>query len=156
MKIVLVIVCYLLSAININLSDVRKLYIQVHNSIDKQHEFVALLQNVNDSTVELKAYKAVARIIESKSLKGKQRTDLFRQATQMLDKAVEEDSTNLEVRLIRLSVQEHLPKFLNYNKSINDDVQFINANLKKVKDKELRDYINQYMSQSKQFKQLQK
>lgn len=151
MKILLTILVCFISLKNSTLSEIRQAYSQVNNSTEKQQEFVTLLQKTTDDTPVIRAYRAAATIIASKSLKGKQRTDLFKEGTSMLEKIVKEQSDDLEIRLIRLSVQEHLPKFLNYNKNINDDAQFIKDNLSKIKDKELLNYVNSYITQSKQF-----
>lgn len=151
MKILLTILVCFISLKNSTLSEIRQAYSQVNNSTEKQQEFVTLLQKTADDTPVIRAYRAAATIIVSKSLKGKQRTDLFKEGTSMLEKTVKEQSDDLEIRLIRLSVQEHLPKFLNYNKNIDDDAQFIKNNLSKIKDKELLNYVNSYISQSKQF-----
>lgn len=49
----------------------------------------------------------------------------FKRGKTNIEKAVNSDSDNVEIRLIRLSVQKNCPAFLGYSKNIKEDEQFI-------------------------------
>ena len=54
--------------------------------------------------------------------------------------------------MIRLSIQENIPKAFNYNANIQEDADFIKNKLKTTKDTQLKTYVEHYVKQSKSFK----
>ena len=65
-----------------------------------------------------------------------------------LEEAILKDSTNTEYHFLRLMIQEHAPKILNYNADIEKDNIYIRKNFKKVC-KELKEIMMDYSKQSK-------
>ncbi len=138
---------------NANLTDIRDLYSNVTSSKTKQKEFVAFMQTVNSSESVVQAYKGAAFILQSKNTTDKkEKKELFVKGAELIEKAVSKDSKNIEIRLIRLSVQENLPKALKYNSNIEQDVDFIQKSITTTKDSELKLYVEKYIKQSKSFK----
>ena len=56
----------------------------------------------------------------------------FKRGKTNIEKAVNSDSDNVEIRLIRLSVQKNCPAFLGYSKNIKEDEQFIIKHKEKI------------------------
>jgi len=55
-----------------------------------------------------------------------------------LDQLIESYPDNLELRFLRLTIQENVPKFLGYNKNLKEDKEFIYKNLTNILDKDLK------------------
>ena len=49
----------------------------------------------------------------------------FKKNTSLLDSVVRQNPSNLEVRLLRYAIQKMSPSFLNYNTSIDEDLDMI-------------------------------
>ena len=50
-----------------------------------------------------------------------------------IEKAIEMDPQNAELRFIRLSIQKNIPSFLNYHSNLKEDEYWIRKNLDQVK-----------------------
>lgn len=136
-----------------NLTEIRNLYSNVSSSKEKQQDFITYMQKVDAKQPVFQAYKGAVLILQSKNTTVKNdRKQLFVNGAGLIDKSVNKEPENIEIRLIRLSIQENIPKALKYNSNIQEDVTFINKNLNHIKDSELKSYIQQYVKQSKSFK----
>lgn len=65
----------------------------------------------------------------------------FNKGKKYIETAVKEDSLNVEIRFIRLSVQKNCPAFLGYNKHIDMDSKFIAAHKNSIKSGYLKKMI---------------
>lgn len=128
-----------------DLNALRLLYRDANLSEEQAQAFYAPLADVtqNDKPV-LVAYKGAAMALLARYEKLAARGGKVKEAVTWIEKAVSEEPDNAEIRLIRLSVQEHLPKFLKYNSNIEDDRQFIQQALPTIKDAGLTAMINGY------------
>ncbi len=70
----------------------------------------------------------------------------FKKGRDMLDKAIDRDNTNPEMRLLRLSAQINAPSFLGYNNNIEADKRVILEALDKMTDKDLKQRIVRFMA----------
>lgn len=136
-----------------NLTEIRNLYSNVSSSKEKQQDFITYMQKADTKKPVFQAYKGAALILQSKNTTVKSdRKQLFVNGAGLIDKSVNKEPENIEIRLIRLSIQENIPKALKYNSNIQEDVTFINKNLNHIKDSELKSYVQRYVKQSKSFK----
>lgn len=136
---------------NVNLIDIRSLYSQVTISKDKQSDFISYMENVESKTAVIQAYKGAALILQSKST-AKNRKQIFTAGAKLIEESISKEPNNIEIRLIRLSIQENIPKALKYNANIQEDVSFIQKHKNAIKDSELKSYVNQYVELSRSFK----
>jgi len=128
-----------------DLDALRLLYRDATQSEEQARAFAAPLADVSKSdTPVLVAYKGAALALLARYEKLAARGPKVKEAVPWIEHAVAEDPGNAEIRLIRLSVQEHLPKFLKYNSDIEEDRQFIQEALPAVKDPGLSAMINGY------------
>ncbi len=67
---------------------------------------------------------------------------IFTTERDQLEKLIETNPDNLHLRYLRLVIQEHTPKILNYFSSIDKDKLMINQFLLK---KDETDYLDQYI-----------
>lgn len=70
----------------------------------------------------------------------------FKSGKALIEQAFQRDSTNLEIRLIRYSIQSNLPGFLGYHSDLNKDKLFIQKHLDDCPDTELKRLIMSYPS----------
>ena len=73
----------------------------------------------------------------------------FLKGKDKLEYLINNYSNNIELRFLRLTIQENLAKILGYNENINEDKTFINNNLHLVSDKDLFSRITNYLDGQK-------
>ncbi|HET8809822.1 MAG TPA: hypothetical protein VFM65_06095 [Flavobacteriaceae bacterium] len=110
--------------------------------------FMELTQHIDSSAVH-QAYLGAAFALKAKF--GKNKIQNLREAKTQIEKAVERKPQNIEIRMIRLSVQESLPAIAGYGKAIKQDRVFIAANLSKVENEGLKKYLQGFIANSKSF-----
>jgi len=71
----------------------------------------------------------------------------FRKGKNLLDNAIEKDSANPEIRLLRLSAQLSVPSFLGYNNNIEADKRVILNTLERVTDKDLKQRLERFITE---------
>lgn len=65
----------------------------------------------------------------------------FNKGKKNIDDAAKAEPNNLEIRIIRLSVQKNSPAFLGYKKNIEEDKKFIGANYKNITSNHLKNMV---------------
>ncbi|MET2985335.1 hypothetical protein [Aureibaculum conchae] len=136
-----------------SLSEVRKLYTKVSDSKEVAKEFYQKLENIKKSDdATLVGYKAASLTVKAKHEKKiKDKKTYFKEGALLLEYIIEKKPNNIELRLIRLSIQENAPKILKYKMNIDEDKMFIYNQLPHIKNKGLKDHIKGYVSKSKAF-----
>ena len=133
------------------LPNVRKVYIDASKSQKNAEEFYSLMQNYNKENKVLLAYKGASITLKAKYAKQiKQKKSLFLEGVKMLEEVLNTDPNNLEIRLIRLSIQENSPKILNYKNNIDEDKKLLLSNFEK-QNQSLKEFIKNYIIQSTGF-----
>ena len=157
MKLLFSIFYFLLSFSNPELSEVRKLYPNAANSESTAREFASRFSGVtNESTKTLVAYKGASITMVSKyTKKVSDKIKNVKEGIKLIEFAVASEPNNIEIRLIRLSVQENAPKIVKYSKNKNEDVVFILAHYKEQSNS-LVAYIKSFILQSKSFSDKEK
>jgi hypothetical protein len=75
---------------------------------------------------------------------------LVKDGATSLEEIVKNNPNNAELRVIRMSVQENVPKIVGYNKNLKEDKTFLINNYSK-QNSDLKSYIKQFANQSKTF-----
>lgn len=65
----------------------------------------------------------------------------FNKGKKNIEKAIEKEPDNVELRFIRLSVQKNAPSFLGYQSNIKEDIEFIKNNRSEIKSDILNKHI---------------
>lgn len=100
------------------------------------------------SSSKIKAYKGGLTMKKSDYQKAAaQKVALFKKGHQLLEGAIKDAPQNAEYRFIRLTIQEHAPKILKYNKNITEDKALIVKGYSKLS-KTTQAYILDYAQQS--------
>ena len=78
----------------------------------------------------------------------KKKLDLFKAGHKKLDGLITKDSSNAELRFLRLMIQEHAPGILGYKKDLDKDKQYVASQYKKLP-KAVQEAMTDYSKQSK-------
>lgn len=136
--------------------DVRKHYYDASKSKQNAEQFYDLLSNYAKSNNVLLAYKGAAITLQSKFATGlKNKKQLFIEGVTMVENVIKNNPDNIEIRLIRLSIQENTPKLLKYKGNIDEDKKIIVNAFDKLP-QDLKEYIKDYVKQSKVFTEKEK
>lgn len=141
-----------------DLSQMREEYPKANSSekiTDHLFEELSKVQNSNDPV--LLAYKGAVSTLKAKYAKGiKNKKEYFKAGVALLESSVKADPQNIEIRCLRLSVQENAPKIVGYKDNIDEDKQFILNNFKDIDSKEVRVFVKNYVLQSSVFEDSEK
>ena len=115
-----------------------------NNSFEEINEKINSLSQIKNKTIIEEAYIAALLMKKSsfeKDLKVKIKT--FKKGALILEELIETNQENVELKFIRLIIQENSPKILKYNTKIVEDSNFIKSrfkNLNKILQKEIENY----------------
>lgn len=134
-----------------DLEALRNSYAKANQSNENTRSFISIAEKQSGSDAVTSGYKAAAQIMEAKvtTEKGKRKSFVKTGAT-TLESLVKNNPNNIELRLIRLSVQENIPKIVGYRGSLKEDKAFILSNYNK-QSTALKNYIKKFALQSKTF-----
>jgi hypothetical protein len=135
------------------LSQVRKDFKLATNDRESALALRDKLETVSreDNTV-LVAYKGAVTALTAKYTKDNaERKDLFKNGVLLLEYAVAQKPDNIEIRCLRLGIQENSPKFLKYRSNLDEDKIFILNNYQKTTSQAVKDFVKAYILQSTEF-----
>ena len=106
------------------------------------------------SIPEKEAYEGVLLMKKAGLVKkANEKLNLFKSGRLKLETAIKKDKTNAEFSFLRLIIQEHAPKVVDYRSNIENDVALIRSNFKTMPP-EVQQAINDYSKKSKVLKPL--
>ena len=133
------------------LPTVRKSYIEASKSQANAESFYDLIANSKSDNDLMSAYKGASIAIKAKYAKQiKLKKSYFIEGVSFIEKAIKKEPNNIEIHLIRLSIQENAPKILNYKSNIDEDKKSILSNFEK-QNQSLKLFIKEYIQQSSLF-----
>jgi hypothetical protein len=137
---------------NPSVEEIRKLFPNAHSSESTAILFASKLKDVSEKDeAVLIAYKGSSIVIVSKfEKKLNKKINGLKEGSKWIEKAINSDPKNIEIRLIRLSIQENLPNVVNYKKNKTEDKNFILNHYKELSGSLLA-YIKNFILQSKSF-----
>ena len=140
-----------------DLASIRKMYSDVAKSETNAKEFVEKLSGVsnNDDKI-LVAYKAASILVDSKfqNIVGS-KISRFKEGAKLLEATLKSDPNNIEIRMIRLSIQEDVPAITGYKKNIKEDKKFITTYYA-AQSGALKEYLKEFVLQAKSFSEKEK
>lgn len=141
-----------------DLKEIRLQYPEAVNSSEITSKIDGKLSKVNsEGTPVLLAYKGAVLTLKAKFSKNrKDKKEFFKDGVSLIENAVKADGSNIEIRYIRLSVQENSPRFLGYHKNIEEDKDFILKNYPNISSKGLKEIVKDYVLKSESFDENQK
>ncbi|BDU24204.1 MULTISPECIES: hypothetical protein [unclassified Flavobacterium] len=152
MKLLLTLLLWVNFAGTPDLASIRKMYTDVAKSENNAKDFVEKLSGVsnNDDKI-LVAYKAASILLDSKfeNILGN-KISRFKEGAKLLESVIASDPNNIEIRMIRLSIQENVPGITGYKKNIKEDKKYIAAHYAE-QNASLKEYLKDFVLQSKSF-----
>jgi hypothetical protein len=158
MKLLFTLLFLLSGSTKSEISEIRKIYTNAAKSETNAKLFADRLSSVSDTDENkiLVAYKGCSLTLQSKfsgNLIDKIR--YMKDGAGLIDHAAGTDPQNIEIRMIRLSVQESVPGIVNYRQDIETDKAFILAHYHEA-DPETKDFVVNFIRQSKSFSKAEK
>ena len=127
MKTILLTLLFCVSIPSSELNEIRRSFKDASDDKSNAETFYELVQSkeYSDEVVYI-AYDGASEIILSKYLgSNMEKLKYFNRGSEKIDKAVDNDASNIEIRFVRLVIQMNTPSFLNYNENIEEDKKFI-------------------------------
>ena len=137
------------------LETLRNLYPTAGASKANSAKFAVAAEKAGSSDATVKVYKSAAKIIQAKFETGPDRKSLISDGIKGVESAIAANPANIEMRLIRLSIQENLPKVVGYNSKMAEDKNVILRNYSK-QNSALKSYIREFAAVSKTIKPTEK
>ena len=110
---------------------------------------------IPDNTTD--AYKGAITIVMAGFVKGKElKLSLFLNGKKMLEKSIASDTSDIELRFLRFTVQTNCPKILGYNKKINSDKNFILKHYSSVTNPAIKNLFHSFLLQTSFFTEAEK
>ena len=120
-------------------------------------ELIELLSPYNEHNALLMGYKASATMMMAQYVFNPfTKFSYFKKGKQMLEKAIQVDSKNIELRFLRFSTQTNIPSFLGYDEHIDEDKTFLLNSLSFMTDTSLKEMIIPALVKSKYLTALEK
>lgn len=140
------------------LSELRADYPKANSDELITNKLFKELASVNNSgNKTLVAYKGAILTLKAKYAKGfKSKKTFFKEGALLIEYAVESEPKNIEIRCLRLGVQENSPKIVGYKENIIEDKQYILDHYKEVSNKEIKKFIKGYVELSHAFSESEK
>ncbi len=133
------------SANQIALSDARKLYFDVASKKKSVSELSEATQNHTDQI--LLGYYAASLCLSADEATGAiAKLNLFNRGKSLLEKQLQLNPDSIDLRFLRLTIQESAPSFLGYHHNISEDRFFIISKLSKEKDIWFKQKISEYLT----------
>ena len=122
------------------------------NNLDAINNQLSIVKLTN--ITEKEAYEG-ALLMKKAGLvtKAKEKLSLFKAGKVKLEASIKKDSGNSEFNFLRLIIQEHAPKMVEYRYDIENDIAAIRSNYKTLP-QVVQQAINDYSKKSKVLKQL--
>lgn len=135
-----------------DLARLRKEFVSASASAPAAEKFLQTTGNISSSAKPLLlAYKGAALLIWGKYVKGiEDKKKMAREGITLLESAVSKDPDHIEIRTLRLSIQENSPKILKYKAKIEEDRAFVTQNFKELPEGELKAFVGGYLQKSEQ------
>ncbi len=129
------------------IESLRDSYAKANTSNANTEAFITTAEKTSGSDAVTQGYKAAAKIMEAK-IARQNRKALVKSGATSLESIIKSNPNNIELRVIRMSVQENIPKIVGYRGSLKDDKAFILNNYSK-QNSTLKNYIKKFAAQSK-------
>ncbi len=147
----LLILCgFVFSAHAQDLTRLRKEFVSAPGSAPAAEKFLQTTGPITSSSKPLLlAYKGAALLIWGKYVKGiEDKKKMAREGITLLESAVSKDPDHIEIRTLRLSIQENSPKILKYKTKIEEDRAFVTRNFAELPEGELKAFVGGYLKNS--------
>lgn len=135
-----------------DLETIRSKYPKAKDSSEITDQMYEELSGVSGENHVLSAYKGAISALKADFAKGiRNKTDFFKEGSELLDQAVAAEPQNVEIRYLRLTVQENAPRIVGYHGNIDEDKEVIKSNFHSLKSDSLKSVIRGFIEISSNF-----
>jgi len=139
-----------------DLGTVRKAYKAATTSSENTEAFYKQLETYSGNNQSLKGYQGAALALKAKfEKKLALKKDLFVKGATIIEEAIKKEPNNIELRFIRLSIQENTPRIMGYKGQIKEDKNKILKEFSK-QDLELQTVLKDFIQTSESFTSAEK
>lgn len=133
-----------------DLARLRKEFVLATGSAAAAEKFLRSTEEITSASKPvLRAYRGAALLIwgkYTKRIEDKKKT--ARDGITFLESAVKKDPGHIEIRTLRLSIQENSPKILKYKSNIAEDRAFVTRGFEELPEGELKAFVGGYLEKS--------
>ena len=148
LKILMIGMAFVLHTTNrLDLNSVRSGYAKAVDNKNVCSEMIRDLKPIQDNNVYLAYLGGYQTIWASHLFNPFLKLKTFNEGKKNIERAVNNDSQNTEIRLVRLSVQKNAPSFLRYESEIEEDETFIRKNISAITHPILLKMANELLKQ---------
>ena len=132
---------------NDTVTNCREYYYGVCLNKESIHDFQEYLELHNENIgTSVKGYKsAIWFLWADYFINPLKKWTCFNNGKDELEKLIKNNPNNIELRFLRLTIQDNLPNFLRYNQDKKIDKEFIHNRLNQIVDEDLRMRIITYL-----------
>lgn len=131
------------------LDQLREEYASAAKDADLCKKNIDLLMKVKNPTTLQLAYSGAFHAIWADHLSSPlAKLNAFKKGKEQLEKALQKDKDNIEVRFLRLTIQFNSPAMLGYKNNIEQDLALILENLEQVESVVLKNSIRNFLLQT--------
>ncbi len=133
-----------------SLAEVRTLYQKAATQEEACNNLISILTPYSEKgNVVFDGYKACGTMMLANYTSNPfSKYQYFSEGKSGLEKSIELDNKNIELRYLRFTIQTNLPSFLEYNNSINEDKLFLINAMPAITDLSLKQTIISYLENS--------
>lgn len=130
-----------------DIARLRKEFVAASSSAGAAEKFLQTTEKISSSSKPLLlAYKGAALLIGGKYAKVvNDKKKMAREGITLLESAVSKDPDHIEIRTLRLSIQENSPKILKYKTKIEEDRAFVTGKFEELQEGEQKAFIRGYL-----------
>ncbi len=127
--------------------ELRNLYYRATTDDVFSRKFLKAVAQLDiNSDPLLRGYRGVAEIVSAKYCTNPyNKWNAFRLGKELLEKAIHEDTTNIELRFLRFCIQTNVPAILCYYQEKKVDKKYIIRKYSTIGDADLKQRIHQYI-----------
>lgn len=116
--------------------------------VEEFETFLELHEDRKDLTIE--AYRsAICFLWSDYYFNPVKKWNCFIKGKTSMEQLIQRNPNNIEIRFLRLTIQENIPDFLGYNSDTKEDRQFISENINEITDNDLHNRIVSYLHNNK-------
>jgi len=129
-----------------SIDEIRESYEAAIYDGKKSKELIAYFNGEPSSQPLYLAYEGAARMVHAKHVFFPfDKLATYNKGKELLEAAVSKAPDNMEIRYLRLSIQDESPSFLGYKNNIEEDKKFLIKNFNKLRDKDNRLRIQNFL-----------
>lgn len=136
------------SEAQINLDSLRLAYPQAITNKNLCQKYIEKLEGNSLNPIEIAYLGAFQAIWAHHTKNPMDKLSTFKRGKKNLEAAVAQFPQNIEIRFLRLSIQQNSPRILGYKKNFEEDKRFVLNNTSKIENRNLENLIFNYFKNS--------